>query len=55
MRQALPGVFELTVMTADGREVMERFTSEQALVDRQQMLQREFVAQGWTGPHGWNV
>jgi hypothetical protein len=55
VRQALPGVYELTVMTPDGREATERFTNEQALVDRQQALQREFVAEGWTGPHGWNV
>jgi hypothetical protein len=54
-RTITAGVYELVERLADGTEVIERFTSESALKDRERALIRELDAQGWTGPHGWNL
>jgi uncharacterized protein (DUF2461 family) len=54
-REISNGVYELTIMQPDGVETVERFTTEQALADRQLALHRELEAQDWTGPHGWNL
>jgi hypothetical protein len=54
-RQTSQGVFELTIMRPDGTEAVERFPNQEALAGRQLALQQELEAQGWTGPHGWNV
>jgi len=49
------GSCELRVTTPDGVEQVETFTDSASLAARQIELERDFVAQGWTGPHGWNV
>jgi hypothetical protein len=54
-REISKGVYELTIMRSDGTEKVERFSHQEALADRQLALQRELEAQGWTGPHGWNL
>lgn len=47
--------YELTVVMPDGTERVEHFTDQTALKDRQVTLTRELEAEGWSGPHGWNV
>lgn len=54
-REAGPGVFELAIIRSDGTEQVERFTDSEDLTARQQELERELLAEGWSGPHGWNV
>ena len=39
----------------DGSELVERFSDPTALHNRQVILEREWAADGWTGPHGWNL
>ena len=46
--------YELTIRMPDGSEVVERFSDPTALHNRQVILEREW-ADGWTGPHGWNL
>jgi hypothetical protein len=47
--------FELTIVGPDGVERVEHFTSAEALHERQVALESELQAQGWVGPHGWNL
>ena len=47
--------FKLTIIGPDGVERVERFASAEALHERQVALEGELQAQGWVGPHGWNV
>jgi hypothetical protein len=54
-REPSQGVFELTILRSDGTEAIERFHDQEALAGRQLDLQRELEAEGWTGPHGWNL
>jgi hypothetical protein len=54
-RQNPAGAYELVVRQADGTERVETFANQEALLDRQLELQRELEAEGWTGPHGWNL
>jgi hypothetical protein len=54
-REVSPTRFELTIIGADGIEHVEHFETPEALHDRQVALERELLAQGWVGPHGWNV
>ncbi len=54
-REIAKGAYELTIIMPDGTERVERFTDETALNDRQVELTRELEAEGWSGPHGWNV
>jgi hypothetical protein len=54
-REISTGQFELVVRQPDGTETVERFSDQQALIDRQLALQRELEEQGWSGPHGWNL
>jgi hypothetical protein len=54
-REIAKGAYELTILRSDGTETIERFSDQEALADRQLALQRELEAQGWTGPHGWNL
>jgi hypothetical protein len=54
-RELSPGAFQLVVRQADGTEHVEEFADQHALTDRQLALQHELEAQGWTGPHGWNM
>jgi hypothetical protein len=54
--RALPnGTCELRVTTPDGVEHVETFPDSASLTARQIEFEREFVAEGWTGPHGWNI
>jgi hypothetical protein len=45
----------LRVTTPDGVEHVETFPDSSSLAARQVEFEREFISQGWTGPHGWNV
>jgi len=54
-RRSSPGVFVLVVRDHDGSERTEQFADQDALLERQMTLQRELEAEGWTGPHGWNL
>ena len=54
-REVSPTRFELTIIGPDGVERVEHFASAEALHERQVALETELVAQGWIGPHGWNV
>lgn len=54
-REGPGGTFELCVIDADGVEHVERFADSGALTKRQLEFERQIAAQGWTGPHGWNV
>ena len=54
--QAVPGDgYELRIVSPDGTEQVERFAASSELAKRQASLESEFHADGWTGPHGWNV
>ncbi|MBZ5558857.1 MAG: hypothetical protein LAO77_16420 [Acidobacteriia bacterium] len=54
--QAVPGDgYELRIVSPDGTERVERFDASSELAKRQASLEREFLADGWTGPHGWNI
>jgi hypothetical protein len=54
--RALPGgTCELRVTTPDGVEHVETFPDSASLTARQVEFEREFIAEGWTGPHGWNL
>jgi hypothetical protein len=55
VREVSKGVYDLTIMAADGEVRVERFTDQHALSHRQVALQQELEGQGWTGPHGWNL
>ena len=54
-REVSTNVYELTILKSDGTETTERFSDQDALTARQLSLQLELEAQGWTGPHGWNL
>jgi hypothetical protein len=54
-RQSKEGAFELRVMNPDGTERVETFEDGDALAKRQLALEEDLVAQGWNGPHGWNI
>jgi hypothetical protein len=47
--------FELTVIGSDGIEQVEHFETADALHEREVAIEQELLAQGWVGPHGWNV
>jgi hypothetical protein len=54
-REVSTGDFELTILSADGTESVERFSDQEALSQRQAALHRELEAEDWTGPLGWNL
>jgi len=54
-RHTKEGAFELRVTSPDGGERVETFDNGDALAGRQQALEEELIAQGWNGPHGWNL
>jgi hypothetical protein len=54
-REVSPICFELRTIGPDGVEQVARFETADALHRRQVALERELLAQGWVGPHGWNV
>jgi hypothetical protein len=43
------------VTTPDGIEQVEAFPDSASLAGRQAELERKFIADGWTGPHEWNI
>jgi hypothetical protein len=45
----------LVIRQPDGTERIEKFSNQEALLERQLALPREREAEGWTGPHGWNL
>ena len=49
------GGYELVVTNVDGADRVERFEDSADLATRQLELERDLVAEGWTGPHGWNL
>jgi hypothetical protein len=49
------GSYELRVTTPDGVERVETFTDSASLAARQVEFERQFIAEGWSGPHGWNL
>lgn len=51
----LPDGFELRVTEPDGTERVEHFEDSSDLTARQRAFERSLVAEGWTGPHGWNI
>lgn len=54
--QAVPGDgYELRISKPDGSEQVERFTASSDLAKRQASIENEFLADGWTGPHGWHI
>lgn len=55
VREVSPTRFQLTITGPDGVERLEQFDNAAALHRRQVTLERELMAQGWVGPHGWNV
>ena len=54
-REVSPSRFELRIIGPTGPETLEVFDTAEALHERQLALERELLAQGWAGPHGWNV
>jgi len=49
------GGYALVVVMPDGTERVEDFPDATSLNERQIILERELTADGWTGPHGWNL
>ena len=49
------GGYELRVIDADGKESVENFEDSSDLTKRQVDFERGLAAEGWTGPHGWNL
>jgi uncharacterized protein (DUF2461 family) len=47
--------YEFVTTMPDGIERVEQFTESDAMAERQAAIQRELEAEGWSGPHGWNV
>ena len=47
--------YEFVTTMPDGIERVEQFTKSDAMAERQTAIQRELEAEGWSGPHGWNI
>src|SRR6476661_2587513 len=47
------GEYELRLVGPDGSESIEQFSGPEALGRRQQAVQQDLAADGWSGPHGW--
>ena len=54
-REAAAGRYELRVIRPDGSEQVENFDQSTDLTKRQLDFERDLAAEGWTGPHGWNL
>jgi hypothetical protein len=54
-REAPVGRYELRVIRPDGSEQVENFDQSSDLTKRQLDFERDLAAEGWTGPHGWNL
>ena len=55
VRDLPTGGYELRVIDTDGRERAEHFDDSSELTKRQLDFEKELLAEGWTGPHGWNL
>lgn len=55
VRYLSEGGYELRVVDTEGRERAERFDDSEELTKRQVDFEKELLADGWTGPHGWNL
>jgi len=55
VREVSPTRYELTFIGPDGVECVEHYDTPDALHLRQRALESELAAEGWVGPHGWNV
>jgi len=49
------GGFELRMCDPDGTERIEHFPDSAELTQRQRAVEDELAADGWSGPHGWNL
>ena len=47
--------FELRVISADGTETTETFSSAEELAKRQEEVLATISKDGWSGPHGWII
>ena len=54
-REAANGGYEFCVINPDGSEHVERFADSAQLAKRQAEFEEQITAEGWSGPHGWNV
>ena len=54
-RERQGGGYELRVIQPDGSEKVETFAESADLTRRQHDFELELAAEGWDGPHGWNV
>jgi hypothetical protein len=54
-REVSPGTYVLIVVMPDGAERVEQFSDQSALQARQVALGLKLEAEGWSGPHGWNL
>ena len=54
-RDALGNGYELVVTNCDGIDQVERLADSSDLAKRQRELEHDLIADGWTGPHGWNL
>jgi hypothetical protein len=49
------GGFEMRVINPDGSEKVEVFQDSADLARRQRDFEEVLAADGWSGPHGWNL
>lgn len=49
------GGYELRISNPDGTERVEHFPDSADLTRRQRAVEDELAAEGWSGPHGWNL
>lgn len=54
-REGVNGGYEFSVIHPDGTEHVEHFADSAELTKRQEEFEEQITAEGWTGPHGWNV
>jgi hypothetical protein len=47
--------FELRVISADGTETSETFSTAEELAKRQEEVLATISKDGWSGPHGWII
>ena len=47
--------FERRVISADGTETTETFSSAEDLAKRQEEVLATISKDGWSGPHGWII
>jgi hypothetical protein len=55
VRDLPDGRYEFLIVDTDGSERTEHFNGSSDLTKRQVDFERDLAADGWTGPHGWNL